>query len=67
MRIVGFDTNKTWYHEKCKNCCQDFFYASDKWILGLLLDGYYFDLEFKTHYAECINNRVERILNEKKA
>ena len=65
MRLIGLESKKTWFHERCANCSHDFFYTSQKGILGLMYDKYFFDLDLATHKVECSNNRVSKILENK--
>ena len=66
MKLVALDWYKksdpgVYYYEKCPHCNDIFFYRSEK-MLRCIWDIVIFEADFRCHVADCVNQRVERIL-----
>lgn len=67
MKLLALDFSSkqdmgVYYYEKCPHCSDIFFYRSCS-MLRCIWDVVIFDADFKCHVADCVNKRVEGILN----
>jgi len=62
MRLLAVDSENVFYYAECKHCRDKFFYKTPG-ILRALWDKWEFDLDFKMHVVDCVNNRVKKVLS----
>ena len=65
LRAVDCDKNAFYYESVCKNCGELFVYKSKNGLLKQLWDKAYFDGEFAVHQAQCINERILNVTQNK--